>query len=401
MELMSEFGSNRSSVVSSFGLPHQTSMIKELTAQRRKLLQKSSRSSNIPRSFFEHSATQNDEYYKYLQIAPLVPDEVIQNPDDLSVRAFGAAVIFADISGFTDLSDKYQKLDNGASKLSAELNRYLGIMVQEILAQNGDIIKYAGDAFIAIFKVDAQTSYQSSVQKAIDVSIIIQKNCRNYLVAEVGIVLNVKIAISCGEVHFALIGDESLSHYVIVGEPVWQVKGLQQDFISGGDILLSLNAWFFTQDSYYSYQYNREQRCYKILGFRDQTNLIRHQYETMHMHLPEKAQHDPNDARSNISGSNLNATLSFEPFSFALSNHNDQRFTVRQTTNISSMNESKKSLRRFVIPPVLSAVDMGDSIDTMTEMRYVVIVFANFVVGDKNPIKICEITNLIFTKLNR
>lgn len=399
MELLYDIVSNRSieekasRVLTRLDVPRQASMIRELSDQRRKLLQKSSRTSQILRPVFDHSTTLSDEYFKYLQIAPLVPDEVIQNPNDLNVRSFGAAVIFADVSGFTDLSDEYKTVDNGASKLSAVLNCYLGIMVQEILAQNGDILKYGGDAFLAIFKVNARTSYQSAVQKAIDVSIIIQKNCKNFL-TEVGIMLNVKIAISCGEVYFSLIGDDNLSHYVIVGEPIWQVKRLQQDYISAGEILLTQNAWFLIRNAQYTYEFNRKKRCYKITGFRDQTNVIRQQYEAMHfyneaMHVQEKAQHDVSEARSNLS------------FSYNLSTQNEQRFTVRQTINIPLMSESRKSLRRFVISPVLNAIDMGDSIDTMTEMRYVVIVFANFVVADKNPLKICEITNLIFTRLNR
>jgi len=99
--------------------------------------------------------------------------------------------LFADISGFTELSEKYQNLENGASKLSAVLNFYLGIMVQEILSHDGDIIKYAGDAFIATFRKENQMSIQNSIHNAIDTAIIIQKNCRNFL-TEVNVTLNGK-----------------------------------------------------------------------------------------------------------------------------------------------------------------------------------------------------------------
>lgn len=108
------------------------------------------------------------------------------------MRSFEAAVLFADVSGFTDLSDKYQNVENGASKLSMVLNFYLGIMVQEILSHGGDIIKYAGDAFIALFRHDKNMSMQNSVQNALDTAIIIQNNCRDYL-TEVGVILNGKL----------------------------------------------------------------------------------------------------------------------------------------------------------------------------------------------------------------
>lgn len=106
------------------------------------------------------------------------------------IRHFEAAVLFADISGFTDLSDKYQNFDNGASKLSMFLNFYLGTMVQEILSHGGDIIKYAGDAFIAIFRAEDELTFQDAVHRAIDASLIIQKSCSNYLTEIGGVVLN-------------------------------------------------------------------------------------------------------------------------------------------------------------------------------------------------------------------
>jgi adenylate cyclase 10 len=354
-------------------------MVIELTDHRKKLFQRQLQSLNL------------NENSKYIQIASLIPDEVIQNPNNTKVRSFGASIIFADISGFTDMSDKYQYVDNGASKLSAVLNFYLGIMVQEILSHNGDVLKYAGDAFLAIFKAENEVSYQLAVQKAIDSCIVIQKSCRNFT-TEIGVVLNVKIAISCGSVHFSLIGNEQLSHYVIVGEPIWQVKSLQ-DFIVGGEILVTSSAWFFAQNSLYTYEYMREHRCYKIKGFRDQTNMIRQQFEVMTFREKDI---------SNRSESNTGLETSFDPYTYNLRNVQEERFTVRHTVagNVIA-EESKNFLRRFIIAPLLNAIDIGDGIDQLTEMRQVVILFANFVVPDKNPMNICKITDKIFTQLNR
>ena len=97
---------------------------------------------------------------------------------------------------------------------------------------------------------------------------------------------SVKIAISCGEVDFSLIGDESsASHYALVGEPVWQVKALQE-LISPGEVLLTWKGWYFTQDTRYEYQAIREHRYYKIKGFKQQLNLILEQYESS-LHFQE------------------------------------------------------------------------------------------------------------------
>ena len=57
------------------------------------------------------------------------------------------------------------------------------------MKSSGDIIKYSGDAFIAIFRSENETSMQEAVHKAIDTALIIQKNCRNYE-TDVGVTLN-------------------------------------------------------------------------------------------------------------------------------------------------------------------------------------------------------------------
>lgn len=129
------------------------------------------------------------ENASFYQIVSLIPDEVLLNPSNHAIRTLEGVVLFADISGFTDLSEKYQNLENGASKLSTVLNFYLGIMVQEILSHNGDIIKYAGDALLALFRQETESSMMNCVHNAINASIIIQNSCRNFH-TEVGVILN-------------------------------------------------------------------------------------------------------------------------------------------------------------------------------------------------------------------
>lgn len=268
MELLNDFNTETSASgvqFSKFSILSDSSTfdrieLNELKKIKRNLLLKSNKNAtrfiSINRNYFQLSDEQVSTTLSIL------PDEVIfhvKNPP-YKIRNFEAAVVFADISGFTDLSEKYQIIENGASKLSMVLNFYLGTMVSEILSLGGDIIKYAGDAFLAIFRVDNGRSMQEVIHKAIDTALIIQKNCRNFK-TEVGVTLNgkqevlkfcelsfsnqlfsVKIAISGGDVDFSLIGNKSSSHYAIVGEPVWAAKALQEN-IKAGEILVSMKAW--------------------------------------------------------------------------------------------------------------------------------------------------------------
>jgi class 3 adenylate cyclase len=124
------------------------------------------------------------------RIASMLPDAINHHGYDYEMKKFEAVVFFADISGFTNLSEKYKHLKNGASKLSSVLNVYLGSMVQEILSLGGDIIKYAGDAILAVFRVDSEEKIQDALHKTIDAALIIQKNCSDYRTEVPGVVLN-------------------------------------------------------------------------------------------------------------------------------------------------------------------------------------------------------------------
>jgi len=59
------------------------------------------------------------------------------------------AVVFADISGFTKLSTM---LD--CESLSKVINSYFDMIVNEVVSHGGDILKFAGDAFFAEWKVN-------------------------------------------------------------------------------------------------------------------------------------------------------------------------------------------------------------------------------------------------------
>lgn len=63
--------------------------------------------------------------------------------------------------------------------------------------------------------------------------------------------------------------------------------------------------------------------------------------------------------------------------------------------------KSRPFLRRFVIQPVLKAIDLNEPIELLTEMRHVVIVFADFVVKQTDDEKLVTIVDGIYKKLNR
>jgi len=95
--------------------------------------------------------------------------------------------IFA--AGFTDLAEKYTKAGvGGPSKLSEILNSYIGAMVQEILSHNGDVLKFSGDAFIVMWKLEKDMFMRDIALEAIHTACLIQKHFGTYD-TEVGVTL--------------------------------------------------------------------------------------------------------------------------------------------------------------------------------------------------------------------
>src|SRR4051794_40585020 len=71
---------------------------------------------------------------------------------DPSTETFPAAALFADISGFTALTERLgQGGPSGIEEIATILNAYFGPLVALVPAQGGDVVKFAGDAPPAIF----------------------------------------------------------------------------------------------------------------------------------------------------------------------------------------------------------------------------------------------------------
>ena len=83
--------------------------------------------------------------------------ERAQDPDLPRVRGrfVEGAVLFADISGFTALSERLSQLGRaGAEEVTAILNRCFTSLLDVLFAHGGDVLKFGGDALTAFFPGD-------------------------------------------------------------------------------------------------------------------------------------------------------------------------------------------------------------------------------------------------------
>jgi adenylate cyclase 10 len=75
----------------------------------------------------------------------------------------------------------------------------------------------------------------------------------------------VKLAISAGLVTFALIGNKTTSHYVVVGKPIWDVKAAES-ISSAGDIVVAPAAWHYVNTNDYLFKEMPDNIHIKLLG---------------------------------------------------------------------------------------------------------------------------------------
>ena len=131
-----------------------------------------------------------------------------------------ATVLFIDICSFTTISEK--EAPDVVVKL---LNNYFDVMVKEIIAQNGYIDKFMGDAVMAVFKGDFH------LDRAIDASLAVRKRV-NELPNESGNIFfrpKVAIGINSGEMISGNIGSANLKRldYTVIGDVVNVAQRLQ------------------------------------------------------------------------------------------------------------------------------------------------------------------------------
>jgi class 3 adenylate cyclase/tetratricopeptide (TPR) repeat protein len=188
-------------------------------------------------------------------LTPYVPSVVLNwltfapgGLDEQGLTRFEAAAFFADISGFTILTERLASLGaRGSEELSSALNAYFDRLIEGIVAHGGDVVKMAGDALIALWPVSDGESLASATLRASRCGLDVQETLQDYQVAE-GIRLSSKVGIGAGEVSALFVGGEKGRwELLMAGEPLAQI-GHAEHLANPGDVVLSQAAWALIRD---------------------------------------------------------------------------------------------------------------------------------------------------------
>jgi PAS domain S-box-containing protein len=156
-------------------------------------------------------------------VSPLVIDQL--NPDELHLGGTRAHIttLFADIRGFTSLSEQHDP-----ETLVAVLNRYLGVATEAVLAEDGTIDKFMGDAVMAFFNAPiAQSDHTLRAVRAALRMVSTIKDMQAGLPVEFR--LSIGVGIHCGEAVLGLVGTQRRLEYTAIGDSVNTAKRLQEN----------------------------------------------------------------------------------------------------------------------------------------------------------------------------
>ena len=152
-------------------------------------------------------------------------------------------VVFIDICNFTAITEK-----EPADVVVKMLNRYFDVMVKEIIAQDGYIDKFMGDAIMAIFRGHFH------LDRAIEASLAVRKQIEKLpeIPEKFSFLPKLSIGINCGEMISGNIGSANLRRldYTVIGDTVNTAQRLQ-GIAREGQIVISEDSYQMVKDSFH------------------------------------------------------------------------------------------------------------------------------------------------------
>ncbi len=171
-------------------------------------------------------------------VAPRVRDQLLSSPAGLHLAGVrqSITVLFADIHGFTSLSEQMEP-----EALFELLNSYLSRFAQAILEEEGTLDKFMGDSVLAFWNApDTQQDHTlRSIRSALAIRQIIRAYRSSLREADQ---LSFRIGITRGEAMVGNVGTSELFNYTAIGDIVNMAQRIES-VAEPGQILLSEAAY--------------------------------------------------------------------------------------------------------------------------------------------------------------
>ncbi|CAG0931296.1 adenylate cyclase 10 [Thermoflexales bacterium] len=171
----------------------------------------------------------------------LVRTELAQLAEEQSLAAgefLEGALLLADISGFTAMSERLSTLGReGAEQITEIVNRHFAVMLKIILEHGGDLLEFGGDGLLVFFHDSelpgsARALYTSwKMQQAMSAFRQVPTSLGDFP-------LQMKIGLSAGSIYMARLGTATDRQFIVTG-PVVNAVVRAQLLAQAGQILLT------------------------------------------------------------------------------------------------------------------------------------------------------------------
>merc|ERR1719233_1521816 len=162
--------------------------------------------------------------------------------------------LFADISGFTKMTKALSvKGPKGAEQMVQNLNRYLELLVKNIIGAGGDVIKFAGDAIISIWPPQANSTLESQeedlakhVHQAVQCAWNIQRDIGSMRLGKQ--LLRVKLGVGCGDAMMLHLGGVLARMEAVGVGPAFLDAFRCEEECKAGDVVISGKSYRLIED---------------------------------------------------------------------------------------------------------------------------------------------------------
>jgi len=188
---------------------------------------------------YRHQLERNEKFIRATfgrYLSDEIVTDILERPEGLQLGGDlrRVCIMMSDIRGFTTLSEHL-----APDQVVTLLNRYLGAMTDIIMAHQGTIDEFLGDAILAVFgaPIQGEDDADRAVKCALAMrAAMVEINAQNR--AEGLPEITAGIAVNTGDVIAGNIGSERRSKYGFVGHPM-NVTSRIEDHAAGGEILIS------------------------------------------------------------------------------------------------------------------------------------------------------------------
>ena len=194
-------------------------------------------------------------------VPKLIVQRLADNPEPITqatAERFPAAVLFADIVGFTQIAEALTQASNerdGAEQLANLLNAFFTQVIDIITAHGGDVVKFAGDALLALwsapnkrtgFLYDSERELRSAAHQATHCALALQAQLHPLNIA--GHEIAMQIGVSAGHVSAVHIGGvRGRWEFMLSSTPLVHCT-YAEEMAGAGQVVVCPDAWKLVRD---------------------------------------------------------------------------------------------------------------------------------------------------------